>query len=390
MVTRVLGTNHKLTSPSQLQSAVGRKEEIFARLVSLHESRRLHGAILVATCNRLEVVLDLNPDAEGVTEREIFGEHIAMALHDFDGRDATHYLLRVATGLESMVRGEEQILGQLREAFKASDEHGLLSPRLRNLRNLLVSSARETRRSTGMTKTKESVASVAARHLEPSGRRFAIVGAGETGRLAIEALLNRGYSDLTVVNRTVQRANALARHFGIQALSLADFLEQSEASGPKPWDAVLFAIQAPQPVFFARHARGLRAVIDVSMPCVLDGSVRSLADLKVCDLDGIAKIVESETGRRQATLEAADAIVRARSSTLHDKLAAAGSGHQAHLGQIMELHLDTANEEMQTLLSNKLSHLSRGDRELIREMILRTTKRNAHLHLKDIRERSLP
>ena len=56
----------------------------------------------------------------------------------------------------------------------------------------------------------------------------------------------------------------------------------------------------------------------------------------------------------------------------------------------MELHLDTANEEMQTLLSNKLSHLSRGDRELIREMILRTTKRNAHLHLKDIRERSLP
>ena len=101
--------------------------------------------------------------------------------------------------------------------------------------------------------------------------------------------------------------------------SVADFLEQSEASGPKPWDAVLFAIQPPQPVFFARHARGLRAVIDVSMPCVLDGSVRSLADLKVCDLDGIAKIVESETGRRQATLEAADAIVRARSSTLHDK-----------------------------------------------------------------------
>ena len=386
----LLGTNYRLTPPSQLQLAVGRKEEIFARLVSLHEANRVRGAILVGTCNRLEVILDLSEDAERVTDQEIFGEHIAMVLHDFEERDATHYLLRVATGLESMVRGEEQILGQLREAFKVSDEHGMLSPSMRNLRNLLMSSARETRRSAGMAKCKVSVASVAARHLEPAGRRFAVVGAGETGRLAIEALINRGYSDLTIVNRTAQRAAALARHFGIQALSLSDFLRQSEADGPKPWDAVLFAIEAPRPVFFARHARGLRAVVDVSMPCVLDDSTREIEGLEVCDLDGIASLVDSETSKRQATLDAADAIVRARSATLHEKLMAAGSGHQAHLGQIMDLHLDTANEEMQALLSSKLSHLSSGDQELVRQVILRTTKRNAHLHLKDVRERALP
>jgi len=388
MATRVIGTNYRLTPPSQLQLAVGRKEEIFARLVALRESHTIRGAILLGTCNRIEVILDPHPGTGAGLDQVIFGEHVTMNLHDFGGQEATHYLLRVATGLESMVLGEEQILGQLREAFKASDDHGLLSPILRNLRNQLMSAARETRHSAGMARCKVSVASLAARQLEPAGRRFAVVGAGETGRLAIEALVKRGFLDLVVVNRTFHRAAALARHFGIRALSLADFLEQSERGGPKPWDAVLFAIESRGPVFFARHAIGLRAIVDVSMPCILDDSVRELEGLDICDLDSIAKLVDSETGRRLTTLRAAESIVRARATTLHSSLAAASSGNHSHLGQIMELHLDTARQELQTLLSNKLSHLSNPDQELVREVILRTTKRSAHLHLKDIRELS--
>jgi glutamyl-tRNA reductase len=101
-----------------------------------------------------------------------------------------------------------------------------------------------------MAKSTVSVASLATRQLEAHGQRIAIVGAGETGRLAIESLIKRGFTKLTIVNRTFQRADALAQHFNIQALSLADFLSISETSDKPDWDSVLFAIDSEQPVFF--------------------------------------------------------------------------------------------------------------------------------------------
>lgn len=385
---RVIGSNHRLTPPSQLQLAVACKEEIFACLLDLQASYRINGAILLATCNRIEIILDTSPKNYDGLDEAILGEHANMVLHEFTGADATHYLLRVATGLESMVRGEEQILGQLREAFKMAEEHGLLSSTLRNLRTQLMAAARETRQRAGMARCRVSVAALAARQLEPTGRRFAIVGAGETGRLAIEALINRGFSNLTIVNRTFERATSLARHFGIEAMSLADFLEQSQHYGPKPWDAVLLAIESRGPIFFARHAANLRAVVDVSMPSVLDDSIREVDGLEVFDLDSIAKLVDAETGRRLTTLETAESMVRARSRALHDNLISATEGSRAHLGQIMEQHLDTARQELQDVLGNKLSHLSNVDQELVRDVIIRTTKRNAHLHLKDVRNLS--
>ena len=280
---RVIGTSHKLTPPSQLQRAVAGKQEIFAHLLSLQATHKIQGAILLATCNRLEIILDSpsSTDDQDLLE-PVLRDHSNINLHAFDGQEATHYLLRVATGLDSMVQGEEQVLGQLREAFKTSEEHGLLSPALRNLRTQLIAVARETRQQAGMAKSTVSVASLATRQLEAHGQRIAIVGAGETGRLAIESLIKRGFTKLTIVNRTFQRADALAQHFNIQALSLADFLSISETSDKPDWDSVLFAIDSEQPVFFARHAKGLRAVIDISMPCILDASVRGLDGLAVC------------------------------------------------------------------------------------------------------------
>jgi hypothetical protein len=102
----------------------------------------------------------------------------------------------------------------------------------------------------------------------------------------------------------------------------------------------------------------------------------------------MAKIVEAETDKRASQLGSVEKILQARSGTLHDKLIAASQGSHVHLGQIMDQHLDTAMQELQAVLSNKLSHLSNGDQKLIREVILRATKRNAHLHLKDVQELS--
>ena len=388
---RIFGSNHRLTPPSQLQEALACKEEIFARLLQLQTQGRIRGAALLVTCNRLEIILDT--DSHGFEDPNLVGqilaEHGNIALHDSSAQAATHHLLRISTGLESMVRGEDQILGQVREAFKHAERHGLLSPALRVLQTKLLAAARETRRRAGLAKCKVSVASLAARQLEKSGRRFVVVGAGETGRLAIEALVKRGYTDLLVVNRTLSRAQALADHFGIAAQSLADFLTAAER-GPLPWDGILFAVHSTTPFFHARHTTGLRVVVDVSLPSVFDFSVRKVEELEVLDLDAIAGLVEAEGESRRSRLKVATELVKARAQDLHQSLSEACSGANTHLSSIVDQHLETATQELDELLETKLSHLAEADQEQVRRAILRTTKRNAHLHLKHVRELSRP
>jgi glutamyl-tRNA reductase len=387
MVIRVIGSNHRLTPPSQLQGAVACREAIFARLLTMQSAGRIRGAILLGTCNRLEIIIDTDREDDPGLPHGLLAEHTDIPRHDLYDAAASHYLLRVATGLESMVRGEDQILGQLRAAFKRADEHGLLSPTLRVLRTDLIAAARDLRQRTGLVKSKVSVASLAARQLERGGTRFAVVGAGETGRLAVEALIKRGFTDLLVVNRTVQRAAALARHFGLEAMALSDFLTAAEARTIQ-LDGVLFAIDSPLPVFELRHVGDIEVLVDVSMPSVIDGPVREAQGVEVIDLDRIAVLVESESDRRQARFGTAEELVRAKAGHLHQRLIAVHSGAEVHLSQILERHLDNAMQELHTVLTTKLSHLSDIDQEQVRQALVRAAKRNAHIHLKDVRELS--
>src|SRR5690606_40718954 len=130
-----------------------------------------------------------------------------------------------------------------------------------------------------------SVASLAADELLCAGPALMVVGAGETARLAIETLHRRGARDLWIVNRTVAKATALARHFGYRALSLADFRARRPAV-----DGILFAVHGGQPLLDAPSAHGLSCVVDVSQPSVIDPSLHEVAGLTVLDLDGLSAI----------------------------------------------------------------------------------------------------
>lgn len=384
MTIRVTGSSHHLAPPSQLQEAVLQKEQLLGRLVRLRADNRIQGAVLLATCNRLEIVLDLQPSAANLTREDLLGDEIALACHDVEGLDATQYLLRVATGLDSMVRGEDQILGQLREAFKLAQRHDLLSPMLRVLRTQLVAAARDTRQRTDLTKSLVSVASLAARQIERAGRDIVVLGAGETGRLAVETLVKRGNCRITLVNRTLQRAEALARHFGTEAMALTEFLQVCEAA-PR-WSGIFVAVNCKRPILNSRHVRGLRMIVDVSMPCVVADSVRHISGLEVLDLDAIASIVQNEGQRRSTALDTAEAIVIGRARALHLALTETGGG--TRLSRIVDQHVETAMQELQNLLETKLRHLSETDQDQVRQAVLRTTKRNAHFHVQDVRELS--
>lgn len=378
----LLGSDFSRVPPSRLRALSGDAERIRARLVELRRSGAILGGLLLSTCNRVEVLLDLGP-AHGKevspddVAATVFGDVGDIPLQQLHGQDCVTHLLSVATGLESMVLGEEQILGQLSRAFSLSEDLGLMSRAMHMLRTRVLAAARDLRRRTGLTRADRSVGAVAADELVPAGPDLMVVGAGETARLILEVLRRRGVKNPWIVNRTFEKAEALARHYDGRALSLEDFLRER----PRV-DGVVFAVHSDRPLLGPDEVEGLSKVVDVSQPSVLDPALRETEGLEVIDLDDLSAILARDAER----LEEIAAIGRAQVVAQAECIWAQVSSKGADLGRVIDLHVENAVDELDRALRGPLSHLTEQDREALRQVVLRTAKRNAHFHLKDLRQ----
>ncbi len=401
----LIGIDHQEVAPSRLEVLSSESERIRARLVDLREQGAVRGAVLLSTCNRVEAVLDVaegvsaeGVGAEGASDRLAEDRYLAelllegrtrdaegeLPLHVLADRAGVAHMLRVATGLESMVLGEEQILGQISRAFQVSEELGLMSRPLHMLRTRLLNAARELRQRTGFSKTR-SVAALAADKLAAAGKRLCVVGAGETARLALDVLRRRGVENPLVVNRTLDKAQALARHFGGEAMGLAAFRKARE-NGEVQVDGVLLAIHSPTPVFGIEHAAGVKTVVDVSQPSVVAEELRTLeacaGGCEVLDLDGIAALAAEETAALREVAEVGRAQAEARAEQIWADLV----DRRAHLGKVVDLHVENALSELDKALRGSLQHLADDDRDQLRKLFEKTARRNAHFHLRDLRQ----
>jgi glutamyl-tRNA reductase len=180
------------------------------------------------------------------------------------------------------------------------------------------------------------------------------------------------------VNRTLDKAEALARHHGGRALSLDEFLRQ-----PPEVDGILFAVHSDRPLLTAdRCPKRLRRVVDVSQPSVLDPSVRAVEDLEVVDLDALGALLADEAARLEEVAALGRSQVTAQAECIWGQVANPG----ADLGRVVDLHVESAQEELQRALRGPLAHLGETEQEAIRQLVLKTAKRNAHFHLKDLRQ----
>jgi glutamyl-tRNA reductase len=378
----LIGSDFSRVPPSRLRALSQDSERIRTRLVELRASGRILGGFLLSTCNRVEVLLDL-PEAHDSSvspddvARTVFGEVGDVPLRQLHGQDCVRHMLSVATGLESMVLGEEQILGQLSRSFTLCEDLGLMSRALHMLRTRVMAAARDLRRRTGLTRADRSVGAVAADELVKAGPSLMVVGAGETARLALDVLRRRGAKDVWIVNRTLEKAEALARHHEGRALSLDEFLRQ-----PPPVDGVLFAVHSDRPLLTPDRCAGLRRVVDISQPSVLDPSVRDVEGLDVIDLDVLGGLLADEAARLEEIASLGRAQVTAQAECIWGQIANRG----ADLGRVVDLHLESALEELQRALRGPLSHLGEAEVEAVRQLVTKTAKRNAHFHLKDLRQ----
>ena len=310
-VLRLLGVSHH-SAPIELRERVA-----FDRLRSAEVAREVAEpggeAVCLSTCNRTELYLAGEDEVAAEARAAAVLEPAGAALYRLQDEAAALHLFRVAAGLDSMVPGEGEILGQVRTAF----ETGAPGPFLDRLFRQALHAGRRARAQTAIGESPASVSSAAAALAEQvfgdlSGRTILLVGAGKVSDLAARNLLSRGARILFVANRAADRADELARRLGAEPLPLERVASELERA-----DVVVASTSAPGFVLerdeVAGALRGRRGrpllFVDLAVPRDVDPAIAELEGCYLYDIDDLEAVVaETLTGRRREA-ERAEAIV---------------------------------------------------------------------------------
>jgi glutamyl-tRNA reductase len=357
-----------------LEALTATKATVLAELAKRHEKGEILGALLISTCNRFEILIDQHPE-KPVDPRQFMSAGRTTMLQ-LQGRAAVEHLLRVTVGLESIVAGEDQIQGQVRRAFKEAEDLNLLSRNLHMLRNRTLAAAKDVRRSVGLSAKKISLPALGADLLLENANSLAIVGAGETARIAIDVLRRKFSGELWIINRSLDRAEKLAAHFDARAMSLEEFLQQ-----PPEVDGILFAVYSDRLLLKAGQIPSLEVVVDLCMPSVLEPSLQQEPGLKIWDLNTIRERAARESRSRDSALTACASLIEAQCSALWHDL----TSDESRFNRVIDMHLESAVAEYEHAARGRLRHLSARDQDIIKRLIIKSAKRNAHYHLKDLR-----
>ncbi len=332
MPTLVLvGTSHRL-APVELRERMAFEPSQGAE-IAVRAAGTDGEAVALGTCNRACLYVAA-PEGEAARTRAVSELETLAGLEP--GRldpslyvkyddDAAHHLFRVASGLDSLIPGEAQILGQVRAAYEASDAAGAAGPVVHRLFRQALHTGRRVRRETAIGETPASVsaaaAGLAARVFDDlSARRVLIVGAGKMGELAAADLIARGVGSLVVANRSPERAAAIAERLGGRAVSL----EQLEAEVAEA-DVVIastgsqgLVLSAEQVERARRQRRGEPVFfIDIAVPRDLDPAINDLDGCFLYDIDDLERVVEESIGVRRDEGARAEAIVREEAAAFH-------------------------------------------------------------------------
>lgn len=327
MKVLLLGMNHR-TAPVEVRErfAVDDPGPLLRKLVDRPE---IAEAALISTCNRVELVVTTEqPDAARHALHAFFARELGDAeapapgalealTYFHSGRRAVEHVFRVASAIDSMVVGEPQILGQVKDAYREAAEVGACGPVLSRLFQRAFATAKRVKNETGIAQRPVSVARVAVELAEQIFERLddktaLLVGAGEMIEAALVALRDRGLGESRVANRTAAHAEALARRFGASAHGL-DELDRLLPDS----DVVLTCVGGDRPLLtrerVERSLVGRRGrplfLIDIGVPRNIDPDVHEIDSAFLYDLDDLQEVAEANEAERRRESERAERIV---------------------------------------------------------------------------------
>ncbi len=413
----VVGLDHT-TAPVEVRERLAfNPADLPAALLQLtrrHNGTRplLAEAVIVSTCNRVEIygvtadagtarnIIHFLSEFHGVPE-----EQFVSSLFFYTGKEATQHLCETAAGLNSIVLGEAQIQGQVRNAHEAAQQTGSIGPILSRLfRQAIITGKRvrhETQVGQGAASVSQAGVELARQHLGSlEGRRVLLVGSGQVSELAAQNLLANGAHDLMIVNRTLANGMALAERYGARNFcyeELTDAMAQA--------DIVISSTSAPVTVIHREHVaaalqtraaqqelaverNGIPAsneilLIDLAVPRDIDSDVSEVPGVYLFTVDDLQAVVKSTLERRTAAVQAARKIVQQEVNTFHEWLTTrealpALSRLRQHAEELRTNELKRAQRQLDSLSSEQWHVIEALSRSLVNKLLHSPTVRMKH------------
>lgn len=324
MKFQIIGVNHN-SAPLDVRERLAVPEAQLPDAVQhLVKQPGVEEGMVLSTCNRVEV---LTSSSEGPADlrsylRSYFGvspDAISPHLYEFQEREAVRHVFRVAASLDSMVVGEPQILGQVKEAYSVARSLGAINSALEALLSRAFAVAKKVRSETAIGTSSVSIASVAVQLAEKifgtlKGKTVYLIGAGKMAELAARHLISHGAGKIIISNRTYERAVALAEAFGGEAVPFEKLYETAALA-----DIILTSTGATEPLF--RREDGERLLkgrrnqpvffIDIAVPRNVAQEVNKVDNLFVYDIDDLQSVASNNSAERKKEAERAERIVEA-------------------------------------------------------------------------------
>lgn len=385
------GVSHR-TAPVEVRERLAFPEgRLNAALQHLAAQPGVNEAVILSTCNRVEISLTAEDNIDPIEAVKSFlaaTHHIDCAalgpqFYAFEGTDAIRHMFRVAASLDSMILGEPQILGQMKQAYAAARGEGVVGGLLDSVLTNAFRTAKRVRSETGVGQMAVSVSYAAvelARKIfgNLSGKSAMIIGSGKMSELAVRHLRRSGLAHIFVTNRTHQRAVELARAFNGTAVDYTRFVSMLPeidiviaSTGATEY---ILTKEDMQRVISARKNRPM-FLIDIAVPRNIDPGVNDLENLFLYDIDDLQGVVNANLKERNKEAERAEAIVNAEVEKMITRL---------HVQEVAPtiVSLQEQLEEIRSAevakMLRKLGNLSEHDREAIEAMTRAIMNKVAH------------
>src|SRR5215831_17084773 len=321
MQLAIVGVSHK-TAPVEVRERLAFNTDVLrSALTALVGRQDVREAIILSTCNRVEVMAE-SPDDRMIREflcdfHQITHDSVSRHLYTFKNAEAIRHVFRVAASLDSMMVGEPQILGQVKEAYRIAADVGTVGMHLSALMNRAFAVAKKVRNETGISQSAVSISFAAvelARKIfgDLTGKTVMIIGASKMSELAAKHLRRNGVSSVLVTNRTFERAVELAKVFEGAAVPFEHFTDHMVGA-----DIVISSTGAPHFIIGRTlaeqviHRRKNRPMffIDIAVPRDIDPLVNELDNAFLYDIDDLQQVIDANLKERLKEASRAEQIV---------------------------------------------------------------------------------
>lgn len=364
-----LGLNHHTAPVSIRERAVIDENNLTSALQNLKSVSEVKEAAIVSTCNRTEIYCGIHgSNAEPISEwmhdfLNVSDQQFTPHLFAHADKSAVRHLMRVCSGLDSLVLGEPQILGQMKQAYRDASEVGTVGSELTQLFQSAFSVAKEVRTNTDIGTNPVSVAFAAVTlakqifaNLEDHGAL--LIGAGETTTLAARHLRTNGIGNITIANRTLSRAETLAQAVNGTAIPLEQLHEALATA-----DIIVSSTGAPLPILgkgaieSAMRVRRYRPllIVDIAVPRDVEAEVGNIDGVYLYTVDDLNSVVDENKKSREAAAEQAEQIVQAQVELFMQRQRALGANDaiRAYRDQVQSTQAQLLEKSRKQLLSGE-------------------------------------